>query len=425
MMLENVVNDVYTGVYHVNCTLFFYQGKAVRVPSILSSHDLGTKLGFESDKYYDPPADLVIPISGDGRKGHWFRIGSPLDLPFKKVKFPRNAYRAVLELYVSFHGNDEFWYSNPPNSYIKTNNLPTSRGNGSYREVFVTIDGKFIASEFPLPVIFTGGINPLLWEPVVAIGAFNLPSYDMELTPFLGLVLDGKKHEIGFGVNDAISFWLVNANLHIWLDHSSSKVQSRSSVYHYPNLSIHRAEAFRLLDGRFEIEAKRRTKFVGWVKSSLGNLTTAVLRQFRVQNSIRFEKEGTHKWVNQKVKVTRKVEVRNDVHNLISRVTVRRRYPLNMVTSTIPGSKKDTYLLVTNISHFIREKCMGAFESSTANSQVSDGWMEVKDHSVLSGEGKTKQSYSYRDKVTCFNRDTAARNGQLISDTSKFCASSF
>ncbi|KEH33235.1 peptide N-acetyl-beta-D-glucosaminyl asparaginase amidase A [Medicago truncatula] len=47
--------------------------------------------------------------------------------------------KTVLELYVSFHGNDEFWYSNPLNSYITTNGLDTERGNGAYREVCVTI----------------------------------------------------------------------------------------------------------------------------------------------------------------------------------------------------------------------------------------------------------------------------------------------
>jgi hypothetical protein len=102
-------------------------------------------------------------------------------------------------MYVSFQGNDEFWYSNPPNSYIKTNNLTTERGNGAYREIYVTIDGKFIGSEGPFPVFFTGGVNPLFWEPVVPIGPFNLPSHDFNLTPFLGIVKD--KHQTGGKIN--------------------------------------------------------------------------------------------------------------------------------------------------------------------------------------------------------------------------------
>lgn len=395
------------------------------VPSILSPHDFNSKLGPQSFKYFGTPADLIIPIADDGEKGHWFRIESASDLKFKKVKFPLNAYRVVLELYVSFHGNDEFWYSNPPDSYIESNNLPTDRGNGNFREVFVTIDRNFAASEFPLPVIYTGGINPLFWEPIVAIGAFNLPTYEMDLTPFLGRVLDGKKHEIGIGVNDAISYWLVNANLHIWLDHKAPRVWARSSVYHYPKLSIDRGESFKLLDGRFEIKAKRKTKFAGWVKSSLGNLTTAVSRHYGLKSIIKFKNNGTYKLVHQKAKVTGRVQVRNEMLNLTAHVSVRRRCPLDVATATLPGSRKDRYLQHTNLSHLIRETSTGEFRSSLANHQVSTGWMKVKDHSVRSGKANTTQSFSYRDAFACYNRYVLASNGKLVSDKPKPCVASF
>ncbi|KAI7986402.1 hypothetical protein LOK49_LG14G02269 [Camellia lanceoleosa] len=175
----------------------------------------------------------------------------------KGLKIPRNTYKAVLEIYVSFHGNDEFWYSNPLDSYIRMNNLTTGRGHGAYREVFATIDGSFVGSVIPFPIIFTGGINPLFWEPVVAIGAFNVPSYDFDLTPFLGLVLDCKTHLFGLGVADSIPFWLVDANLHLWLSHGSSAINAQSVHTHTPSLSIKRSSVFDQLDGSFKIRAKR------------------------------------------------------------------------------------------------------------------------------------------------------------------------
>ncbi|KAJ0045860.1 hypothetical protein Pint_06569 [Pistacia integerrima] len=417
MMFENIVNNFATGVYHVNVNLLFVKDKAVTVPtpSILSLHNSNANSGFDSDKYYDPPADLIIPVSEDDgdKKGFWFRIESESDSHFKKVKFPRNTYRAILELYVSSHGNDEFWYLNPPNSYIELNNITTGRGNGCYREVFVTIDGRFIASEAPFPVIFTHGVNPLLWEPVVAIGALNLPSYDIDLSPFLGYVLDGKEHKITIGVNDAISYWLVNANLHIWLDHSSSEVEASSAVYHYPNLSLETNEAFKFLDGRFQVAAKRRTVFVGWAKSSLGNLTTRAVRQFRYKNSLRFEKNGDYKLMQQKVKVKRSVETRTERGHLVNRVLIRRRYPLEVATlnlAVLKKKKKNIYVVHTNVSHSFVEQCsIGKIRSSVTNNQVSTGWMEInKDHnSVISGEGLTEQSYGYKDEFGKGNNFTA------------------
>ncbi|KAJ0102605.1 hypothetical protein Patl1_06666 [Pistacia atlantica] len=368
MMLENIVNDVFTGVYHVNVNLLFFKDKDVTgtVPSILSSDNFNSTLGFESDKYYYPPADLILPISNnDGeREGFWFRVESESDLNFKKIKFPRNAYRVILEL-----------------------------------EVLVTIDGKLVASEIPFPVIFTGGINPLFWEPVVAIGAFNLPSYDLDLTPFLGVVLDGKEHKIGIEVKDAISYWLVNANLHIWLDSGSSEVKAGSGEYHYPNLTLHTNEAFRFLDGRLDVKARRRTGYEGWVKSSLGILTTRVMRQFRFRGFLSFDKNGTHKLVQQRIKVKRQVEVRNERGILVTHVIINRRYPVEVKTVSSPGPEKDRY--------------------------ISGGWMEVKDHSVLSGEANTEQSYSYRDEFGCYSRSVVASNGELLSDKPTPCISAF
>ncbi|XP_062154955.1 peptide-N4-(N-acetyl-beta-glucosaminyl)asparagine amidase A [Alnus glutinosa] len=440
MMLENIVNNIYTGVYHITVSFLYYKDNAVRVPSQISDPNFG----FLGDKQrgggvrmwqglgglYEPPADFIIPISDRGDKGFWFRIESELDSRSKGIRIPRNTYRAVLELYVSFHGNDEFWYSNPPNSYIKTNNLTTERGNGAYREVYVTIDGKFVGSEAPFPVVFTGGVNPLFWEPVVGIGAFNLPSYDFDLTPFLGVLLDGKIHRFGFGVTEGIAYWLVNANLHLWVDHKSPKVHARSVVYNSPRLKIKRRSDFKLLDGSFKVEAERKALFVGWVKSSFGNLTTVFSQDYRLKNVVSFENNGAYKLVKQKVKAKREVIVANDRDQSVARVSVRRKYPLNLITSTQPGrkkKKKNTYLLVTNVSHALSERySQGDSASVVYNMQDSRGWMEVEDHSVLSGAAMTRQSFSYRNAFGCYSRTVQASNGRLIRDnTTSGCLSSF
>ncbi|RVX03942.1 Peptide-N4-(N-acetyl-beta-glucosaminyl)asparagine amidase A [Vitis vinifera] len=128
----------------------------------------------------------------------------------KEFIIPKNAYRAVLEVYVSFHENDEFWYLNPPNDYIDVNNLTGSiPGNSAFREVLVSLDGELVGAVWPFTVIHTGGVNPLLWRPISAIGSFNLPSYDIEITPFLGNLLDGKSHGLGFSVTNALNVYIL------------------------------------------------------------------------------------------------------------------------------------------------------------------------------------------------------------------------
>ncbi|KAK1355110.1 Peptide-N4-(N-acetyl-beta-glucosaminyl)asparagine amidase A [Heracleum sosnowskyi] len=443
VMLENIVNDVFTGVYNVNVSFLYYDSVDVgRTNNVRINRKLGVLEGRDivefnkrkrSYNVYEKAADLIIPVSGDEEKGFWFRIESESDVHYKEVVVPLNCYRAVVEVYVSFHGDDEFWYSNPPDEYIRKNGLVTGRGHGSYREVFVSIDGSFVGSVVPFPVIFTGGINPLFWEPIVGIGAFDLPSYDIDLTPFLGMLLDGKPHRIGLGVGDSISYWLVDANLHLWIDHGVDQVQAKVLDYLYPTLTIERKSVFNLLDGNFKVEVKRKSQFVGWVNSTLGNLTTHVSQEFKFKNSIKFTNNGSDKVVEQKVKTTTEVEVKSDQDVLISHGTVKREYPLNIKITNITGSGNDTYIMVTSIVHELNEKSglkeknlNGGFSSNLQNKQNSSGWMEVKDHSVLSGEAATDQFYTYKDEFGCYSRISKTAGGRLVSDNSSFsCASSY
>ncbi|XP_061996812.1 peptide-N4-(N-acetyl-beta-glucosaminyl)asparagine amidase A [Rosa rugosa] len=423
MMLENVVDRVFTGVYHVEVHFLYYKANVAvsepRVSSILADQTFnGQKLGIVVP---EEPADLIVPISDDGDRGFWFRIDSESDLPSKQIQLPRNTRRVVLELYVSFHGNDEFWYSNPPNLYITTNNLTTGRGNGAYREIFVTVDGELVGSEVPFPVVFTGGINPLFWEPVVAIGAFNLPSYDFELTPFLGKLLDKKAHSFGIGVTDGISYWLVNANLHIWLDHKSKAVKAKSNSFPSPAIEVKRNARFKKLDGSFRIKARRRSDFVGWVKSSSGNYTTTFSQKYKFSSSVSFGKNGTYKSVNQKVKAEKEVRVVSETGVVVLRTRVKGRYPIDVFTATLPGKKKDTYVLLTNVTHLVKERSWhGGYLSRVNNIQDSRGWMEVRDHSVLSGTADTRQSFGYKDNFGCYSRTIGAVDGSLIRDNSSF-----
>ncbi|KAI4385644.1 hypothetical protein MLD38_003640 [Melastoma candidum] len=426
MMLENIINNELTGAFHVNVTFLFYNES---VPFRTAS---GLNLGFVSGglqaSNWSRPPDVIIPVSntlaGD-RRGFWFRIESEKDVHSTRIAIPRNTARAVLELYVSFHGNDEFWYSNPPDAYIKENDLSTGRGHGSFRQVFVLIDGAAVASISPFPVIFTGGINPLFWEPVVAIGAFDLPSYKVELTPILGKILDGKEHEFTIGVLDGISYWLVDANLHLWLDSDSEAVLAGVAVFNNPKVvTVRRKDKFRGLDGSFNVKVRMKESYSGWVNASTGNLTTMIATSYKLANSVRFQRNGTYKLVKQKIRWQYQLTVADAFGQPIYGQKVKRKFPLRVTTSTLPGFTNDTYLLITNVSHAMTETTGGDQPMQIQTQQISNGWMEVKDHNVLSGVATTNQSYSYSDGYMCYYRNIAANNGTIIEDISApSCAS--
>lgn len=437
VMLENIVNDVFTGVYQVNVTFFYYDVRIVCTPSSLISDDLmpSRKLKFVetpvelnssyeegSRNFCDRPAsaDLIIPISATGENGFWFRIQNESDVHTKEIQIPGQVYKALIEIHVSFHGNDEFWYSNPPDSYIELNNLTTKRGHGAFREVLVKIDGKLVGTVIPFPVIFTGGINPLFWEPVVSIGAFELPTYDLDLTPYLGMLLDGKSHAFGLSVSDSIRFWLLNANLHLWLDDGSKKVEAAVD-YKVPVFNLKRQFRFLGLNGTFTVRAKRKIRVSGWVKSKAGNFTTSITRQLRFKNVVQFSGNGKQKLVRQMVMETSEVIILSDIGSKISRSTMRKNYPLMLTSESMPAKVNDTYVLITKLENgIVEKKTVGGFPSTFTNSQQCQGWIFVQDHNILSGSGNLHQTYLTRDVSGCYSRTVAAENGKIVNDTPGF-----
>lgn len=432
VMLENIVNDVFTGVYRVNITFLYYDVRTVCTSSSLFSEDrrklkfvetpieLNSNYKEGSRNFCDRPAsaDLIIPISASGESGFWFRIQHESDVHTKGIQIPGQVYKALIEIYLSFHGDDEFWYSNPPDSYIELNNLTTKRGHGAFREVLVKIDGNLVGTVIPFPVVFTGGINPLFWAPVVSIGAFELPSYDLDLTPYLGMLLDGKPHVFELSVLDSVPFWLVNANLHLWLDDSAKKVEAKVD-YKVPALNLKRQFRFLGLNGTFTVKAQRKIRISGWVKSKAGNLTTSITRQLRFKNTVQFTGNGKHKLVRQMVTETSDLIILSDVGGKISRSTTRKNYPLMMTTETMPAKADDTYMLITRLENgIVEKKTVGGFPSTFTNNQQCQGWIFVQDHNVLSGSGNIHQTYLNRDVSRCYSRTVAAENGKIQYDTS-------
>ncbi|KAF3663139.1 Transcription initiation factor TFIID subunit 5 [Capsicum annuum] len=59
---------------------------------------------------FDYGADLTVSISRnvDLNDDLWFEIENSINVKFKDFKIPQNVYRALLEVYVSFHENDDF-----------------------------------------------------------------------------------------------------------------------------------------------------------------------------------------------------------------------------------------------------------------------------------------------------------------------------
>lgn len=208
--LPNVNDDTYTGKYNTSLVATFF-----------SAPD------------HPPTADTILPISakksGDGRESA-FKL--PDDNATVSHIFPQNVERAVISLSACGQIAEEFWYSNVLSSDVDTfpSTTGTLNGFGPFREVQLLIDGQLAGVSWPFPVIFTGGISPAFWQPIVGIDAYDLRQHEIDITPWLPLLCNGASHSFEIhvvGLDDdgnghatlsksVASFWVVTGTIFLF-----------------------------------------------------------------------------------------------------------------------------------------------------------------------------------------------------------------
>ncbi|OBT63163.1 hypothetical protein VE03_07826 [Pseudogymnoascus sp. 23342-1-I1] len=268
--LGNLINDKYTGAFNTTLTLTF------------------------STALTTPPADLILPVSA-----HRSATNSPsvFTLPGQRalatLLLPRNAYRATVSLSACGQAAEEFWWSNVPSAATSTFTNTTGElpGFSPWREVQILIDGRLAGVQWPFPVVFTGGVVPGLWRPIVGIEAFDLREYEVDISPWLGVLSDGTPHDFEIKVvgisgkeiaEEVGSSWLVTGKVFLWLDElgkvtrgslitiakdgfgmgsklATSQDSAGANVTLFTQLSVHRE-----LDIRSTITTASGSRVVSW-----------------------------------------------------------------------------------------------------------------------------------------------------------------
>ncbi|KAL9099741.1 MAG: hypothetical protein Q9163_004807 [Psora crenata] len=214
--LPNIVNDIYTGPLSTTVTATFFT-----VPDS------------------PPAADTILPLS---TKASAAQTGSAFIVPGDNASlsytFPQNVERAVVSLSACGQQAEEFWYTNvfssDTNAFEST--VGTLSGFSPFREIQLLIDGQLAGVSWPFPIIFTGGIAPGLWRPIVGIDAFDLRQHEIDITPWLPILCDGVEHTFEIrvaGLDDdgrghaslsetVGSYWLVTGTIFLFLDREGS-----------------------------------------------------------------------------------------------------------------------------------------------------------------------------------------------------------
>ncbi|KAI9760316.1 MAG: hypothetical protein M4579_001720 [Chaenotheca gracillima] len=203
------------------------------------------------------PADEILPISArrsSSNASSAFTV--PSDNATNTVSFPRNVRRAVFTISACGQASEEFWWSNvlSSNTDAFASTSGTLYGFSPFRELQLLIDGNLVGVAWPFAIIFTGGVAPGFWRPIVGIDAFDLREREIDITPWLPLLCDGNEHTFemrvvglsdngkGDGVlsNTVGDNWVVTGKVFIWLDKAGSITTGTRpvSMVRPPTLSV-------------------------------------------------------------------------------------------------------------------------------------------------------------------------------------------
>ncbi len=248
--IGNFMSDVYTGNYDQTVTLTYYRGHTpAEVPDAV--------VGFPG-QHLSPSANVThLALNG----------------------LPRNITRAYLEVTLEGGGCDEQWFSDVPADVSAKYPSAGLCTHGPYREADATLDGAPVAAVHTFPHIYTGGIVPTLWRPIPAIHTFSLTAETVDITPFVGTLVDGGAHDLAFSVQNNGDSWSVVATLLLYTDHHAAQTQGALTTDEVaPTATEHVTESDVSGGTRIVDTTARNDVTAGYVDTSAGRVYTNVTR---------------------------------------------------------------------------------------------------------------------------------------------------
>jgi hypothetical protein len=250
--IVNYTSNIYTGVYTQTVSITFYQ----------------------ADRHNPAPAepDTVVGLGGQDAS-----TATPT-VHLKAADLPRNITRALLEVSIKGNGCDEQWFTDVPNDVSAHYPAAGLCGNGPYREVSAAIDGTPAGVTQYFPYIYTGGIVPTLWRPIPAVGTFDMTPEVLDVTPFVGRLVDGGSHDVALGVANIGDVWNLAANLLLYTDHHAATTSGALTADTIAPTAVQStAEAPGANDSiTATVTAARDWSTAGYVNTSAGRIRTTV-----------------------------------------------------------------------------------------------------------------------------------------------------
>ncbi len=403
-IVYNIVNSTYTGIIYGTAKLLFYPAD------------------FRNPAPVVP--DKIVPVSG---------VNSPYELDTTSsqltttVTAPRNTAKAYLDVIAQAQSSDEFWYLCVPNDVAdKLLSCPST----AFRETEITIDGKSAGVAPVYPWIYTGGIDPYLWQPITGVQTLNFKPYRVDLTPFAGVLSDGNPHTVGVSVYNASSYFLATANLLLYTDPFRQQtgggiLENTLSVAPTPQVVEKlTTDASGNTVGTVSVDSARSFAVKGYVNTSLGRVETTVEQKVNFISTQTFnvganDIQNAVQTSTVDAKTTSQVGFLKETteKHIAFPLTLNYAYTINADNSsaqTVTSDQKDIESETKSLNGF------PLFAAGTAEQVHTTDTLNFSTAGALTSIGPSSSSASYKSTSTlgdCYSRQIASKDRVLTSVT--------
>ena len=250
------------------------------------------QLQFYPADFRDPAprvADVVVPLPTASIGA--FTLNTTADQLSQSVTLPENTEEAYLDVFAQSQSNDEFWWTCVPSDVASE---LESCPNTAFRETEISIDGKPAGVAPVYPWIYTGGVDPYLWEPIPGVQTLNFKPFRVNLTPFAGVLADGNAHTVGVSVYNADSYFLATANLLVFTDPHAQHTRGGllvDTLSAAPNPVVSEnlnTGSGGSVTGTVGVTSARNYSISGWMNTSHGRIITTVDARVNFGNKQKF-----------------------------------------------------------------------------------------------------------------------------------------
>jgi len=363
--------------------------------------------------------NLVVGLPGNSGAA---TLNTSSSVYTQNVTLPTNVIAAYLDVTAQSQIDDEFWYTCVPN------NLATeleSCGNTGFRETEITIDGTPAGVAPVYPWIYTGGIDPFLWQPIPGVQTLNFVPYRVDLTPFAGLLADGSTHAVGIQVYNADSYFQAAANLLVYTDPFLKKVAGgvdSNTLTAEPDPDITNTittSSSGVVTGSVVTTSKRKYSISGHVSTSLGEVRTTVNRTVDFAQTSTFNISSTQDEQDIVQKTVVEGDTETSVHGFTTRAPVSFVYPFKVGYNYVVNADGTSYQTAqSDQQDLVNIGYPGPLGSSLSNTVVSQDTLNFDASGNFTGNtgAKSSQTYVSIDPFTgCYSEKLKSEAGVLTA----------